>query len=172
MTGAIVIMGVSGCGKSTLGRALAAQLGWPFIEGDTLHPPANLAKMAAGIALDDEDRLPFLTRVATACARGKATGVVVSCSALKRRYRDLIRAQAGDVTFVLPVLDRAQLFARLAQRQDHFMPASLLASQLAALEAPDPDEYAVLIDGSAPLAAQITGTLSALQHRPPHGPTA
>ena len=162
-TGAIVIMGVSGCGKSTLGRALAAQLGWPFIEGDTLHPPANLAKMAAGIALDDEDRLPFLTRVATACARGKATGVVVSCSALKRRYRDLIRAQAGDVTFVLPVLDRAQLFARLAQRQDHFMPASLLESQLAALELPDPDEQALRIDGMASLDAQIADTIAALR---------
>ena len=164
-------MGVSGCGKSTLGRALAAQLGWPFIEGDTLHPPANLAKMAAGIALDDEDRLPFLTRVATACARGKATGVVVSCSALKRRYRDLIRAQAGDVTFVLPVLDRAQLFARLAQRQGHFMPASLLESQLAALELPDSGEHAVLVDGSTPLETQVTSTLAALRHRFPHEAT-
>ena len=162
-TGAIVIMGVSGCGKSTLGRALAAQLGWPFIEGDTLHPPANLAKMAAGIALDDDDRLPFLKRVAMACAQGNATGVVVSCSALKRRYRDLIRAQAGDVTFVLPMLDRAQLFARLAQRQGHFMPASLLESQLAALELPDPDEHALRIDGTASLDAQIADTIAALR---------
>jgi len=171
LPGALVVMGVSGCGKSTLGRALADRLGWQFVEGDTLHPPANIIKMTAGLALDDTDRLPFLTRVAAACAAGRAAGVVVSCSALKRRYRDLIRTQAGNVIFVLPVLERPQLLARLAQRLDHFMPLSLLESQLATMELPDPDEQAVLLDGSAALETQIADTLTALRPPPPHGPT-
>ena len=85
MTGAVVIMGVSGSGKSTLGRALAETLGWHFIDGDTLHPPANVAKMAAGIPLDDSDRRPFLERVAQAIAEHRRAGVVVACSALRRR---------------------------------------------------------------------------------------
>jgi len=157
-------MGVSGCGKSTLGRDLAAVLGVPFVEGDALHPPANVAKMRAGIPLDDADRRPFLERVADAIAAEPA-GVVVSCSALKRAYRDLIRTRAGrDVTFVWPHMDRAALAARLAARRDHYMPASLLDSQLAALEPPAADEAAIAVDGAAPTPAQVALVLAALDN--------
>ena len=163
MTRAVVVMGVSGCGKSTLGRALATALGWRFVEGDTLHPPANVAKMAAGVPLDDEDRRPFLTRVAQAITAEQPLGVVVSCSALRRSYRDLIRASTGEVTFVLPLLDRDVLLARLALRHDHFMPASLLESQLAALELPGPEERAIVVDGTDTTAAQVAQVLAALR---------
>jgi gluconokinase len=161
---AIVIMGVSGAGKSTLGRALAAALHCPFIEGDDLHPPANIAKMSAGIALNDADRIPFLEAVGRAIAEQRAQGqeVVVSCSALKRAYRDRIRAHAGAVTFVLPVLDRAALLRRLQQRPQHFMPAALLDSQLQDLEMPQPDEAALLIDGNAVPTVQLAAVLTAL----------
>jgi gluconokinase len=162
VTHAVVVMGVSGCGKSTLARALSEALGWRFIEGDTLHPEANIAKMSAGIALDDRDRQPFLGRVARAIAAGRADGVIVTCSALKRRYRDLIRSLAGDVTFVLPVLSRERLLARLTRRSDHFMPASLLDSQLADLEAPQRDEHAILLDGTAATHEQVAHVLGAL----------
>jgi gluconokinase len=163
VTNAVVIMGVSGCGKSTLGSALAAKLAWRFIEGDTLHPESNIAKMAAGLPLDDEDRRPFLERVACACAEEAQTGVVVSCSALKRRYRDLIRSRVPGVAFVLPLVDRERLLARLEKRHDHFMPASLLESQLAALELPGPDEPVIVVDGSAAPEEQLAQSFAALQ---------
>jgi carbohydrate kinase (thermoresistant glucokinase family) len=156
-------MGVSGCGKSALGRALANKLGWHFIEGDALHPAANIAKMAAGVALDDEDRQLFLERVAAAMSAARSRGAVASCSALKRSYRDFIRTQAGDVLFVLLQLDREALAARLEQRRDHFMPASLRDSQLATLEAPAADERAVVVDGAAATAAQVARVLAALR---------
>lgn len=163
--GAVVVMGVSGCGKSTLGRALADALGWRFVEGDMLHPPANIAKMAAGVALDDDDREPFLEAVGTALAAGRAEGVVAACSALRRAYRDRLRAAAGDIVFVLPLLDGTGLLPRLAARAGHFMPASLLDSQLATLELPDSDERAILLDGASPLDAQLTRALAALHTR-------
>ena len=163
MTGAIVVMGVSGSGKSTLGKALAQRLGWRFLEGDSLHPPGNIAKMAAGIALNDTDRQPFLESVGAACAAGARTGgIVVSCSALKRRYRDLIRSWAPQVVFVLPVLTPEQLADRMAQRHDHFMPASLLQSQLATLELPEPDEGVVLVTGTDPTPVQLERVIAAL----------
>jgi gluconokinase len=148
-------MGVSGCGKSTLGRALAAELGWRFVEGDDLHAPASIAKMAAGIPLNDADRRPFLESVATMLAGRPHPGAVAACSALKRSYRDLIRDIAGDVLFVLPVVDRAELAARLAHRRGHFMPASLLDDQLATLEPPSVDELAIVVDGAAPTSEQV-----------------
>jgi carbohydrate kinase (thermoresistant glucokinase family) len=156
MTGAVVVMGPSGCGKSTLGRALAESLGWHFIEGDSLHPPANIGKMSAGNPLTDADRVPFLDAVAAALAAGRATGIVISCSALKRSYRQLLRDRAGDVIFVLPQLDRAQLAARHQQRSGHFMPQSLLDSQLADLEMPGADELVVVVDGATTTEAQCT----------------
>jgi len=162
VTRAVVIMGVSGCGKSTLGRALAAALGWRFIEGDELHPPANVAKMAAGVALTDADREPFLDRVADAVAAYRREGVVASCSALKHSYRDRLRAQAGQITFVLPLLDRDTLLARLSERAEHFMPASLLEGQLATLELPVPEERAILVDGAASTGRQVEDVLAAL----------
>ena len=165
MTRAIVVMGVSGSGKTTLGQALAARLGLPFIEGDSLHPASNIAKMAAGQPLDDADRLPFLENVANTLTAHRETGSVVSCSALKRSYRDLLRARAGDILFVLPVVDRAALAARLARRSGHFMPASLLDSQLEALEALQPDESGVTVDGDATTDAQLSRVLAALDAR-------
>jgi len=162
MTRAVVIMGVSGCGKSTLGSALAAALGWCFVEGDEMHPPENVAKMAAGVPLTDTDRQPFLERVAAAIEAHRPDGVVASCSALKRGYRDLLRARAGRLTFVLPLLDRDTLLGRLSGRAEHFMPASLLDSQLATLELPDPEERAILVDGAASTRRQVEDVLAAL----------
>ena len=119
-------MGVSGSGKTTLGRALATRLGVPFIEGDDLHPQANVRKMAAGRPLDDADRQPFLENVADQLLAHRESGVVIACSALKRSYRDLLRAKAGDMSFVLPQVGREELLRRLSARTGHFMPASLL----------------------------------------------
>jgi carbohydrate kinase (thermoresistant glucokinase family) len=153
-TGAAVVMGVAGSGKSTVGSALAARLVVPFIEGDTLHGPANVAKMAAGIPLTDEDRLPWLARVGAAM-RG-ARGCVASCSALKRGYREAIVAAAGrPVAFILLHGDRSLLEARLAARIGHFMPPSLLDSQLATLEPLGPDEWGTTLDLSLPVDALI-----------------
>ncbi len=156
-------MGVSGCGKTTLGSALAEALVWRFVDGDTLHPPANIAKMAAGIPLQDADRLPFLERVAQAITEQKQAGIVVACSALRRSYRDLIRERSGEVVFVVPVVAREVLLARLAQRPDHFMPPSLLDSQLELLELPQADEQAVVLDGSCPTRIQVFQATSALR---------
>lgn len=163
MTRAIVVMGVAGCGKSTLGRALAGSLDWSFVEGDQCHPPENVARMTAGIPLDDAARQPFLMNVATALSASR-NGAVASCSALKRDYRDLIRQQVGDVLFVLPHLSRADLEQRMAQRPGHFMPTSLLDSQLATLEPPDPDERALVLDGNLPVADQVRQIAAALHH--------
>jgi gluconokinase len=160
--GAIVVMGVTGSGKSTLGRALAQTLGWPFVEGDSLHPPANIAKMASGQPLDDGDRRPFLDNVAGALAKSGALGVVVSCSALKRSYRDRIRQGNPRVLFVLPHLTKPELAARLRGRAGHFMPAALLDSQLAILEAPQPDEWSIRVDGEATTEEQVRQILEAL----------
>jgi gluconokinase len=165
MTRAVVVMGVTGSGKSTLAEALAHALGWQFVEGDSLHPAANIAKMAAGHALDDEDRRPFLDNVAGASADSQAPGVVVSCSALKRNYRDRIRMGNPRVLFVLPVLSKASLQARLSHRVGHFMPATLLDSQLATLEVPQPDELSIQIQGEAPTEEQVRQTIAAAKSR-------
>jgi gluconokinase len=159
-------MGVSGCGKSTLASALAIRLGWHFVEGDALHPAANLAKMAAGQPLDDNDRQPFLHNVGKAIARHEHVGVVVACSALKRSYRDLLRSYCGDLGFVLPLLSKAELCQRLQARSNHFMPASLLDSQLAPLELPQADEAALSFDGSADHANAVAEILAWLQCSP------
>jgi gluconokinase len=161
MIRSVVVMGVTGSGKSTLAEALAQTLGWPFVEGDSLHPAANIAKMAAGHPLNDEDRWPFLDNVARAIADSQPPGVVLSCSALKRSYRDRIRTGDSRVLFVLPVLSRASLQARLSARAGHFMPAALLDSQLAILEAPQPDELSIQVEGEATTAEQVRQTLAA-----------
>jgi gluconokinase len=136
-------MGVSGSGKSTVGAELAARLGVPFVDGDALHPVANVAKMAAGIPLDDADRWPWLDAVGTRLAESP---VVVACSALRRSYRDRLRAAAPDVRFVLLDGSRELLAARTGARLDHFMPPALLDSQLATLERPAPDEHVLVYD--------------------------
>ena len=146
MTQHYVIMGVSGCGKSSIGAAFAAAIGGQFIDGDDLHPDANRAKMASGQPLNDDDRAPWLVRVGQTLHTGSGS-IVIGCSALKRRYRDLIRAHAGQpVLFLHLTGSRHVLAARMAARTGHFMPASLLESQLAALQPPEPDEAAISVD--------------------------
>ena len=143
---AVVVMGVSGAGKSTIASRLADDLGWDFEEGDELHPAANVAKMAAGEPLTDSDREPWLQRVAGWIEAEIAAGRhgVITCSALKRAYRDLLRRP--EVLFVYLEVPRAELQRRLAGRKGHYMPASLLDSQLDALEPPGEDEAALTVD--------------------------
>lgn len=160
----VVVMGVSGCGKSTVGRLLAQHLDMPFIEGDELHPPHNVALMAAGIPLTDEDREGWLEAVGAVLARSPA-GAVASCSALRRRYRDRLRRQVPGLCFVHLHGARTLLEQRLGQRQGHYMPASLLDSQLRTLEPPAPDEQALELDiADAPevLAQRAARALGAL----------
>lgn len=158
----LVVMGVSGCGKSTVGAMLAGRLRWPFEEGDALHPAANVAKMASGHPLDDEDRWPWLERVAAwvdgQLDRGQSG--VITCSALKRAYRDVINRRGTGVTFVFLRGDEATIAARLAVRHGHYMPASLLHSQFADLEEPGDDEPVVRIE-IGPSAAEITDQILA-----------
>ena len=153
MTLAVVIMGVAGCGKTTVGQALAAATGVPYRDGDDLHPAANVAKMRAGTPLADADRWPWLDRVA-AVLKAEAP-VMVGCSALKRAYRDRIRAGAGEVLFVHLVGSRAVIEARMAARKGHFMPVTLLDSQFATLEPPAADEAHLSVDIDQPLAAIV-----------------
>jgi len=144
-TGLYVIMGVSGSGKSLIGAMFARALDVEFVEGDDLHPPDNVRRMAAGIPLTDDNRRSWLTKIADRLrdAKRAGLGLVVSCSALKRIYRDLLRSVAvADVRFVYLAGSRELLAERLANRRGHFMPASLLESQLAILEEPSPDEHA------------------------------
>ena len=148
-TGLYVIMGVSGSGKTLIGALLARALDVEFLAGDDLHPADNVKRMAAGIPLTDEDRRGWLTRIAERLrdAKRAGLGLVVSCSALKRIYRDLLRsAGVSDVRFVYLAGSRQLLAERLANRRGHFMPAALLESQLAILEAPSPDEHAWVCD--------------------------
>ncbi len=148
----VVVMGVSGCGKSTVGRLLADRLRVRFVEGDALHSARSVAKMAAGIALTDADRHGWLQAVAEQVAHSSAEvgGVVVSCSALKRSYRDLLRAGAPDLRFVFLHGERDLLAERLARRSGHYMPPSLLQSQLDTLEFPAEDEAPIRLDIASP----------------------
>jgi gluconokinase len=143
-----VVMGVSGCGKSEIGRLLATRLGIPYAEGDDYHSPANVAKMAAGTPLTDADRQDWLItlqkKIAAAAAAGE--GLVLSCSSLKRRYRDLFRSADPALVFVHLDGPRELIAARMLARPNHYMPMSLLDSQFAALEALGPDERGVRLD--------------------------
>jgi len=138
-------MGVSGSGKSTVGALLAQKLGVPFADADDLHPAANVAKMAAGIPLTDDDRWPWLALVGDALHAASRTGLVIACSALKRSYRDAIRAAAPTAEFVQLDGSRELLESRLGHREGHFMPAALLDSQLAALEPLGEGERGIVI---------------------------
>jgi gluconokinase len=141
-------MGVCGSGKSTLGAALARELGASFLEGDEFHPPDNVARMAAGVALTDADRQSWLQNLGARLgdARHAGQAVVLSCSALKRSYRDTLRSQAPDLALVYLAGTPDLLAQRMAARKGHYMPPSLLASQLATLEPPQEDEHALTLD--------------------------
>ncbi|MEV5458873.1 gluconokinase [Streptomyces cellulosae] len=152
----VVVMGVAGTGKTTIGPLLAARLGVPYAEGDDFHPQSNIAKMSAGTPLTDDDRWPWLDAIGD-WAQGRAgLGGVVSCSALKRSYRDRLRAVAPGVIFVHLTGDRALIEDRMSHRQGHFMPTALLDSQFATLHPLEPDEagVAVSVTGSP---EEITG---------------
>ncbi|MEO8485823.1 MAG: gluconokinase [Betaproteobacteria bacterium] len=160
----IVVMGVTGCGKSTVGAALAERLGWRFADADDFHPPANVAKMASGTPLTDDDRWPWLDRIADELAAIQSAGghAVLACSALKEIYRARI-ARAGDVRFVHLTGDQATVAARLAVRKHRYMPASLLASQYATLE---PPRGAIEIDLRLPVVDQVDAVCRALAVSP------
>lgn len=144
-TSPLVVMGVSGSGKSLIGALLARALGRPFVDGDSLHPAANVAKMSSGRPLDDVDRMPWLDAVAATLV----DGTVVACSALRRAYRDRIRAGVPDAVFIQLNADAGLIAQRMASREGHFMPVSLLASQLAAFEPLQTGEPGVVVDVAA-----------------------
>jgi carbohydrate kinase (thermoresistant glucokinase family) len=160
----LVVMGVSGSGKTTIAKAVADRLGWPFEEGDELHPASDIAKMHSGHPLDDRDRWPWLEKVAAWIDgwRQAGTSGVITCSALKRSYRDFLARERPEVRLLYLHGDRALIAARLAARQGHFMPASLLDSQLATLEEPGPDERPIRVDVARPTEDIVAEILRAL----------
>jgi gluconokinase len=157
----VVLMGVSGCGKTAVGRALAADLGWPFVDADDYHPEANVAKMAAGTPLTDADRWPWLDRLADemAALNERGADAVFACSALKQVYRDRF-SRAGDVRFVHLKGDYETIAARVATRTHRYMPAALLTSQFATLEEP---HDAIVVDVRDAISAKIAKIRAALQ---------
>lgn len=159
---AIVVMGVAGCGKSLVGKALAVRLGAVFIEGDKLHPPENVARMARGEPLTDALREGWLDaigqRIAASVASGE--GVIAACSALKRSYRGRLRAFHKDIVFLYLEIDPATAKRRVGARQGHFMPASLVDSQFAILEPPAADERALTLDATRPIADSVAAAVS------------
>ena len=161
----LVVMGVSGSGKSTVGTRLAQRLGWSFMEGDELHPPANVAKMKHGEPLTDADRAPWLDAVADWIDGWLRAGVggVITCSALKRAYRTRLAAGRRQLAFVYLAGDRSTLGARMANRRGHFMPPSLLASQLATLEEPGPEEPVIAVDIQQSVEAQVEAVVEGMR---------
>lgn len=151
---AIVVMGVAGCGKTAVGEALAKALGADFIEGDLLHPPENVARMARGEPLTDALRAGWLDAIGESIAASVADGrkAVAACSALKRGYRDRLIRFCPDTVFLYLKIDRETAWRRVANRKGHFMPASLVDSQFATLEEPAADERAVTVDGTRSVA--------------------
>ncbi|HNQ05662.1 MAG TPA: gluconokinase [Tetrasphaera sp.] len=147
----VVVMGVSGCGKTTVGAALAQRLQVPYADADDFHPEANIAKMSAGIPLDDQDRAPWLSALAQWLRGHHETGAVLACSALKRNYRDLLREGNDEVEFVHLHGDREVVARRVAGRPGHFMPVALVESQFATLEPLEADESGVTIDFDLPV---------------------
>jgi len=167
MTGhsVLIVMGVSGVGKTTIAEALAKELGWKFQEGDDLHPPSNIQKMHADVALTDEDRAPWLAAIkhwidARIAAREPG---VVTCSALKRSYRDFLIDRRADVRILYLHADEATIEDRLKYRTGHFMPASLLKSQLQTLEEPADDEKPITVEVAETLPATVSAVLRALK---------
>jgi gluconokinase len=161
----VVVMGVSGVGKTTVASGLAAALGWPFAEGDDFHPEANVAKMAAGVPLTDEDRWPWLRSIGAWMSGEIAAGrsAVVTCSALRRSYRDLLREGRPEVVFCHLTADPGLMGERVSHRTDHYMPASLLPSQLAALEPLQPDEPGFEVPAEGDVSRVVAQALEALR---------
>jgi gluconokinase len=162
----LVVMGVSGCGKTTIGTQLALALRWDFEDGDWFHPTRNIDKMHAGIPLTDEDRAPWLIAIADLIDRTRCAGshAVVACSALRRRYRNVIIGARGDVQLIYLKGTMALIERRMAVRHEHFMPVRLLQSQFEALEEPGPDERPIVVSIEPPprqIVAQIIETLTA-----------
>jgi gluconokinase len=160
----IVVMGVSGSGKTTVATRLAERLGWEFGEGDDHHPPANVEKMRSGVPLDDDDRTPWLLDLAAWIHEREAAGrgCVLTCSALKRSYRDLLRTGNDDVWFAHVDVPEEVLAERLGSRQGHYMPASLLRSQLDTLQPLQPDEPGLTVPGTGDADEVVASILSAL----------
>ena len=168
-TTTIVVMGVSGCGKSTVMQALAGELGWPTAEADDFHSPANVAKMRSGTPLTDEDRGPWLAALAAWIGERERAGenALVTCSALRRAYRDRLRRGHASVWFAHLVLEPAAIADRLEHRQGHYMPPGLLSSQLETLEPLEPDEPGAAIAADRPpaeIVADILARLRQLRH--------
>jgi len=161
---AIVMMGVSGNGKSTIGAALAAALGLPFIEGDTLHSAHNIEKMSRGLPLDDADRAPWLAAIAARLADTTRypRGLVITCSALKASYRQRLRCADASVRFVFLDAPESVIGQRLALRTHHFMPASLLSSQLQTLEHPRGESDVLTVDASGSIEHTLQAVLRAV----------
>jgi carbohydrate kinase (thermoresistant glucokinase family) len=160
----VLLMGVSGAGKTTIGERLAAALGARFHEGDAFHPPENVEKMHRGEPLTDQDRLPWLGAIAAAIAAADRAGTpaVFACSALKRSYRDILRAASSRLRVVHLRGDEALVRSRLEARRGHFMPPTLLPSQFRTLEPPDPGELPIVVDIAASpdaIVAQICAAL-------------
>jgi carbohydrate kinase (thermoresistant glucokinase family) len=164
---AIIVMGVSGSGKSTIGALLAEALGWPFADADGFHPAANVAKMAAGQPLTDEDRWPWLDAITAHIGASRTAGqpVVVACSALRRAYRERLRAGLSDLIFLHLAGAPEVIATRQAARQGHFMPPSLMASQFATLEDPAAEADAVKVSVSASPHEVVGNILSSLGER-------
>jgi gluconokinase len=158
----VVVMGVSGCGKSAVAQQLAAALQLPLVEGDSFHPQANIEKMSRGLPLTDQDRAGWLQRLGQELA-SRPAGAVLTCSALKRSYRNRLRAAAPGLRFVYLALSQAAALARVAGRAGHFYPPSLVASQFEALEDPADEAGVVVVDAEAPLAAVVAQALAGLQ---------
>ncbi len=162
----LIVMGVSGCGKSTMAAALGERLGLDMVDGDDLHLPESVAKMRSGIALEDADRWPWLDRIGDYLTQAHPQGRVVACSALKRVYRDRIRAQAGDVCFVFLDGDFELINQRMRQRVGHYMQPGLLDSQFRTLEIPQADETDVIrLPITEPVQDMVAQALAALQAR-------
>ena len=163
----LVVMGVSGSGKTTVATGLADRLGWPFAEGDDFHPAANVAKMHGGTPLTDADRMPWLQAIAgwIDARRAAGSGGIVSCSALKRTYRDILIGERRDVRLIYVRGSQPLIGARIAARHDHFMPASLLQSQFDTLEEPAADERPIIADAALTPAAMVEQVLAGLTAR-------
>jgi gluconokinase len=165
----VLMMGVSGSGKTTIAAGVAQEQGWMLLEGDKFHPPANIAKMKAGIPLTDEDRWPWLRAIAAREDELQAAGqsAVVACSALKRAYRDILIADRGDAVLIYLRGSKALIAKRMQARTEHFMPPALLDSQFATLEEPGDDERPIVVDIDGPPEETIADAVRQLKELKP-----